>query len=99
MANRVKSKEAAPRRPRVIPVFDEDLSPDDAEAMHDRVFDDGALDIASAVRFSGIPRSNLFNLISDGTLASVKLGKKRLIAKRALVELLKRGFAAAVASS
>jgi excisionase family DNA binding protein len=50
-----------------------------------------AYGIADAAFVSGISRSKLYELLSSGTLPSVKIGARRLIRARDLAELLDRG--------
>lgn len=50
-----------------------------------------AYGIADASFVSGISRSKLYELLSSGTLPSVKIGARRLIRARDLTELLERG--------
>jgi excisionase family DNA binding protein len=52
----------------------------------------GLLTIAQAEEFSGLSRSGLYSLMERGALAYVKLGKRRLIPRRALVALAERGL-------
>jgi excisionase family DNA binding protein len=53
---------------------------------------DGALTIKEAVRFSGLARTAIYERIEDGSLPSLRLGRRRLIPKRALVRLLAKGL-------
>lgn len=45
---------------------------------------------AEAAATLGISRARLYQLLEDGTVASVKLGRRRLIRHEALVALLDR---------
>lgn len=58
-----------------------------------------ALSPADAATALGISRARLYQLLDDGTLASVKLGRRRLIRREALVDLLDRLEAADGAES
>lgn len=49
---------------------------------------DGALSIEEAMKFTSLGRSELYKRMDAGKLVFVKIGKRRLIPKRALVELL-----------
>jgi excisionase family DNA binding protein len=49
---------------------------------------DGVLSVNEAVEFSKLGRTELYKLMTAGKLAFLKHGKRRLIPKRALVELL-----------
>lgn len=53
---------------------------------------EGALTLPEAERFAGLKRSYLYELMSSGQLASIKLGKRRLVPRAALVELLRSGL-------
>ena len=54
------------------------------------LFSDGALSMVEAARWAGLSRSKLFELVQEGVLPSVKVGKRRLIPKTALAEFLHR---------
>jgi excisionase family DNA binding protein len=54
---------------------------------------DGALPVPEAVRFTGCSRSVLYEQMESGMLAFVKVGRRRLIPKRALIEFLARRLA------
>ena len=49
---------------------------------------DGAMGVPEAVRFTGLSRAELYRLMCSGALAWLKHGRRRLIPRRALVELL-----------
>ncbi len=49
---------------------------------------DGTCTIIEAAKFSGLSRSTLYGLMDKGQLAYAKVGKRRLIPRRALVELI-----------
>lgn len=53
---------------------------------------DGAMSIAEAVIFSGLGRSTLYTLMESGDLAYTTVRRRRLVPRRALVELLDRGL-------
>ncbi|MCH8084134.1 MAG: helix-turn-helix domain-containing protein [Myxococcales bacterium] len=53
---------------------------------------DGTLPINAACKFSGLSRSRLYELIAERELSTVKVGRRTLIPKRSLVELLARGL-------
>jgi len=57
--------------------------------------DDGALTVPGASEFTGIPRSTLYELMTKGKLRTAKVGRRRLIPRKALVELLKGGLVGA----
>lgn len=45
---------------------------------------------AEAANALGVSRARLYQLLDDGTIPSVKLGRRRLIRRQALVDLLER---------
>jgi len=49
-----------------------------------------AVSVEAAANMLGIGRSSVFNLLNDGSLASVKIGKRRLIAVAELRAFLDR---------
>lgn len=51
---------------------------------------DGCLRVRDAVKFLGVGKSTIYKLMDDGHLAYAKIGRTRLIPKRALVELAAR---------
>lgn len=55
------------------------------------VFNDGAVTVTEAVRFSGIGRTHLYDLMTSGRLPYARVGARRLIARRGLIELLAAG--------
>jgi excisionase family DNA binding protein len=57
---------------------------------------DGAVDVPSACRFTGVGRSYLYALMEKGELRFVKLGRRRLIPRAELVRLLAGGVVGAV---
>lgn len=54
------------------------------------VLEDGTLTIQQAVSFSGLPRTNLYEAMNRRELAWTKVGRRRLIPKRALVDMLRK---------
>jgi excisionase family DNA binding protein len=64
------------------------ILPTDSSASD--VLGDGTLTIEQAIAFSGLPRTNLYEFMGRGELVYTKVGKRRLIPKRALVELLRQ---------
>jgi excisionase family DNA binding protein len=65
----------------------------------DELLAEGALEVPEASIFSGLTRTNLYEHMQRGELPFVKIGKRRLIPKRALVELLKKGLVMAGAGA
>jgi hypothetical protein len=53
---------------------------------------DGVLSVAESMQFTKLSRAELYNLMGAGRLTFVKHGKRRLIPKRALVQLLAYGL-------
>jgi excisionase family DNA binding protein len=53
---------------------------------------DGCFSIAEAARFSGLSRSTLYEAMESGLLPFVKIGRRRLVPRRALVEWLASGL-------
>ena len=53
---------------------------------------DGTIGIDDAKRLSGLGRSFLHQLMRRGELAYCKVGKRRLIVKRSLLEMLRRNL-------
>lgn len=49
---------------------------------------DGVMDVRAAASLLGISRSKVYEMMRDGTLPSLLLGRRRLIPRRALIELL-----------
>lgn len=60
-----------------------------------RQYADGALTVEAAVQFSGIGRTTLYTLMESGELQFTKVGARRLIPRRALVELLSKNATSA----
>lgn len=60
---------------------------------------DGAMPVDEAERFSGVKRSFLYDRMAKGELAYVKAGARRLIPRRALVDLLARGLVGGAAEA
>ena len=58
---------------------------------------DGAMPVKAAVAFSGLSRTELFALVADGKLPSVKHKGRRLIPRRPLVAYLERHLEPATA--
>ena len=53
---------------------------------------DGLLGIEEARRFSGLGRTALYQAMARGALVYTKVGARRLIPRRCLVEYLARGL-------
>lgn len=52
------------------------------------LYADGAVSVEAAALFVGLSRASIYKLMDRGELPYSKLGTRRLIPKRALVELL-----------
>ena len=52
------------------------------------VFADGAVTVPETTRFSGIGRTQLYDLMATGRLPFTKVGARRLIPRRGLIDLL-----------
>lgn len=59
------------------------------------VTDEGSVTVAEATAWSGLPRSNLYELMERGELVYTKVGRRRLIMRRSLRDLLRRGLVGA----
>ena len=51
------------------------------------LFDDGLLTVSAAAAFIGLSKSTLYQLMDQGELPYVKIGKCRRIPKRSLIDL------------
>lgn len=49
---------------------------------------DGAVGVGEAVRFAGVGRTVLYGAMATGALCYLRVGRRRLIPKRALVRFL-----------
>lgn len=58
------------------------------ERRHPERVDRLAYSVAEAAAEIGISRAKLYQLLDDGTIPSLKLGRRRLIRREALVTLL-----------
>jgi excisionase family DNA binding protein len=56
------------------------------------VVEGGLLTVAEAQEFSRLSRSDLYARMERGELSYVKLGRRRLIPRRALLEMVKKGL-------
>lgn len=74
---------------RVCPHPEEAAVPDTKTPPLDP-FADGAMTVAQATQFSGLGRSSLYELMTAGELPFIKIGCRRLIPRRALIDLLVR---------
>lgn len=68
-----------------------DVAPADAAPngpLREGDLDDGCLSVAGAAGFAGVGRTTLYAAITAGALATVKVGRRRLVPRRALVRWL-----------
>ena len=56
------------------------------------ILKDGTMGVSDAVEFTRLGRATLYRLMDDGKLPWVKIGTRRLIPRRALIELLSEGL-------
>lgn len=59
-----------------------------------RVVSDGMMSVRDAALFASISRSELYLLMDRGELSYAKIGRRRLIPRRALIELFARNVVA-----
>jgi excisionase family DNA binding protein len=62
------------------------------EIVNQAVIADGAMSIRKAVQFTGFSRSFLYEMMEDGRLPYIKIGRARRIPKRALLDLLQQAL-------
>jgi excisionase family DNA binding protein len=53
---------------------------------------DGSMTIVEAGKFTGLGRSTIYGLMDDGSLDYVKVGRRRLIPRRSLTDMLQRAL-------
>jgi excisionase family DNA binding protein len=58
------------------------------------LLEDGVMTVPEGQEFSRLSRSALYALMERGELPYVKLGKRRMIPRRALIEMMRRGLVA-----
>lgn len=63
-------------------------------ARREELAADGVLSVAEAAVFAGLGLTELYARMNAGTLAYVKLGRRRVIPKRALVAMLAENMVA-----
>jgi excisionase family DNA binding protein len=61
----------------------------------EQLLDEGTIGIEEARRFTGLGRTILYDLMGDGTLPYTKVGTRRLIPRRALIQILSQGVPSA----
>jgi excisionase family DNA binding protein len=66
----------------------------DTKADRGELASEGAYSVPEAVEFTGLGRTTLYMLMDRGELPYAKVGARRLIPKRALVELIERNLVA-----
>ena len=62
------------------------------EVSADDVFGSGCMGVPEAVVFTGLGRSELYEMMSRGELVFTKIGRRRLVPKKALIEMLRQGL-------
>ena len=62
------------------------------ESMSADLLEDGVVSVREAAEFVGLSRSALYQLMAAGDLQFVKIGRRRLVPKRALIALLARSL-------
>jgi hypothetical protein len=55
------------------------------------IWESGGIRVKEAIAFSGLSRSELYARIARNEIPTTKVGRARIIAKKALVELLRSG--------
>jgi excisionase family DNA binding protein len=63
-----------------------------------QVVEEGLKTLSEAQQFVGVSRSGLYSLMERGELAYCKIGRRRLIPKRALIELAQRALVVRISS-
>jgi excisionase family DNA binding protein len=59
---------------------------------HDDLFADGCVSVPQAKEITTLSRSTLYGLMERGELVYTTVGRRRLIPRRALIELCQRGL-------
>lgn len=67
-----------------------ELDPQSAEAR--RLLAEGVVSVKEAQEFSRLSHQEIYNRMNDGSLKYVRHGKRRLIPRVALIEMLSRGL-------
>ncbi len=67
------------------------LPPAADKSALDDVFADGCISVPEAAEFTGMSRSDLYDRMGRGELIYSKVGRRRLVPRRALVNLLRGG--------
>ncbi len=63
-----------------------------ATETHRQMLDEGLSTVREATAYTRLSRAFLYHMMERGDLAYVKVGRRRLIPKRALFEFLLRGL-------
>ena len=62
------------------------------KSRSDEIIKDGLERVSETARFLGVSRSHVYQLINEGILPSVKIGKSRRVPVRAVRELVLRNM-------
>jgi excisionase family DNA binding protein len=63
-----------------------------AEALAQALVSEGLVSVPQAHAFLGVGRGKLYQLMREGELAYVYIGRRRLVPRRALIEVAARGL-------
>jgi excisionase family DNA binding protein len=55
------------------------------------LFAEGAMGVPEAAKFLGMSRTGVYDLMTSGRLVFSKLGRRRVVPRVALIELLRQG--------
>jgi excisionase family DNA binding protein len=66
-----------------------------SQTVTQRLLADGLMSVTEGAAFVGLGRTALYAQMEKGELAYVKLGRRRLIPKQALIEMAERGLVGA----
>lgn len=67
------------------------------DARKREVCAEGVIGVSAAQELSGLSRAGLYRLMSSRQLAFTKVGRRRLIVRQSLIDLLAQGLVEAVA--
>jgi len=58
------------------------------DARRREICSDGVIAVSAAQEFSGLSRAGLYRLMQDGRVAYTKIGRRRLVVRQSLIDLL-----------